>query len=78
MKNSDGITVTGIHHWEGSEKIPAEVLNLVEEEDGYFVPWAVLQILTGAYDVQFFHLDNRGIPGLFLMLDRAGGRHRQR
>lgn len=82
MKKGDGISIMGVHHWEGGEYLPVEVLNLVKEGGGYHVTWELLQKLTESYDIQFFHqtvqLGNHNISGLFLMLDRAGGRHRQR
>jgi hypothetical protein len=76
------LTIIAYHHWMGSTLVPPEVLGLIKHESSYFLPWDVLAWLTERYDVQLAHvtieLGNHKIKGLRLMLDSAGGRHRQR
>lgn len=85
MKKGDGIKITAFNYWMGVDALPAETSELIESCKvgfGYFLTWDVLETLIEKYDVQIFHktvlLGNHRIPSLILMLDSAGGRHRQR
>ena len=76
------IKIIGFHHWFGGDLVPPEVTSLVKFKFAYFLPMDVLRTLTKTYDVQLFHktitIDGHKVTGLMLMLDQAGGRHRQR
>ena len=80
--SEEHLTIVAFHHWFGSDLIPREVSSLIKSGSSYLLPWDILAWLTEKYDVQLAHvtidLGNHEIKGLRLMLDSAGGRHRQR
>jgi hypothetical protein len=71
--DEDHILITGFGHWVGAS-VPPRVANLIKGDDGYFLPLTLLKSIAKDYDVQLSHRTG----GLVLMLDKAGGGHRQR